>query len=233
MIQGILFDFDGTLADTSPVIFDCYAYATEKVLGHKAPLQPYLETFGQPLRPSLVRLFGAEKGNTICDVYRARQDVVHDRLIQPFPGVRETLEALRARHLPVAVVTSKLNKTCRRGLRCVGLEEFFDCVISSDLVSRPKPDPDGALRALEALGLAGRDKKAAPGTVLMVGDSPFDMLCGRGAGCETVAVEYTLVDRNTLAATHPDHWIGSMPELLQLIDRLDGRPEPTMEKTDK
>ena len=42
MIQGILFDFDGTLADTSPVIFDCYAYATEKVLGHKAPLQPYL-----------------------------------------------------------------------------------------------------------------------------------------------------------------------------------------------
>lgn len=125
MIQGILFDFDGTLADTSPVIFDCYAYATEKVLGHKAPLQPYLDTFGKPLRPSLVRLFGAGKGNAICDVYRERQDAVHDRLIRPFPGVKETLAALRARHLPVAVVTSKLNKTCRRGLRCVGLEHFF------------------------------------------------------------------------------------------------------------
>lgn len=48
MIQGILFDFDGTLADTSPVIFDCYDYATEAVLGHRAPRAPYVRTFGQP-----------------------------------------------------------------------------------------------------------------------------------------------------------------------------------------
>ncbi|MGI6262494.1 MAG: HAD family hydrolase [Succiniclasticum sp.] len=218
MIRGILFDFDGTLADTSPVIFDCYDYATEKILGHKAPREPYVRTFGQPLRPALINLYGETDGNAICDVYRRRQDEVHDRLIRPFPGVRETLEALRERNLPMAVVTSKLNASCRRGLRCLGLEEFFPMVISSDLVAEPKPHPASALLALQKLGLDNGDASS----VLLVGDSTFDMKCGKGAGCTTVAVEYTLVDREALRREgRPDYWIHSMPDLLPLIDRLD------------
>lgn len=223
MIQGILFDFDGTLADTSPVIFDCYDYATEAVLGHRAPRAPYVRTFGQPLRPALIDLFGETDGTAICEVYRKRQDEVHDRLIRPFPGVYETLEALRKRNLPVAVVTSKHHASCRRGLRYLGLEEFFPLVVSSDLVAEPKPHPASALLALEKLGRSGEAS-----SVLMVGDSVFDMKCGKGAGCLTVAVEYTLVDREALRREgRPDYWIRSMPDLLTLLDRLDatGRKE--------
>ena len=49
MIKGIIFDFDGTLANTLPVIFACYDYSTEKILGKKADRAPFIETFGLPL----------------------------------------------------------------------------------------------------------------------------------------------------------------------------------------
>ena len=55
MIKGIVFDFDGTLANTLPVIFACYDYSTEKILGKKADRAPFIETFGLPLTVCLTK----------------------------------------------------------------------------------------------------------------------------------------------------------------------------------
>ena len=105
MIKGIVFDFDGTLANTLPVIFACYDYSTEKILGKKADRSPFIETFGLPLTVCLTKIFGKEKGSRICEEYRAYQELHHDELIRPFPNVKETLEQLQQMHIPMAVVT--------------------------------------------------------------------------------------------------------------------------------
>ena len=102
MTKGIIFDFDGTLANTLPVIFACYDYSTEKILGRKADRAPFIETFGQPLYVCLTSIFGVEAGSRICDEYRAYQDLHHDELIRPFPHVKETLEQIRAAGIPMA-----------------------------------------------------------------------------------------------------------------------------------
>ena len=99
MIRGIIFDFDGTLANTMPIVFACYDYSTEKVLGKKADRAPFIETFGQPLKVCLTTVFGEEKGSLICDEYRAYQELHHDELIRPFPNVKETLEKLQSRRI--------------------------------------------------------------------------------------------------------------------------------------
>jgi len=214
MIKGIIFDFDGTLANTLPVIFACYDYSTEKVLGKKADRAPFIETFGQPLYVCLTSIFGKEKGSRICDEYRAYQEVHHDELIKPFPGVKETLEQLQLMDIPMAIVTSKSTATCLRGARCLGIENFFLTVIGSEQVTHSKPDPEPTRIALKKLG-------TKPVETLCIGDAPYDIMSGKAAGCHTAAVEYTQFDLHKFKAmVTPDYWLKDMPALLPLLKQI-------------
>lgn len=212
MIKGIVFDFDGTLANTLPVIFACYDYSTEKVLGKKADRAPFIETFGLPLTVCLTRVFGEEKGSRICDEYRAYQELHHDELIRPFPKVKVILELLQQRQIPMAVVTSKTTATCLRGARCLGIDKYFVTVIGSDRVTHPKPDAEPTQKALERLG-------TRPEETLCVGDAPFDIMSGKAAGCVTAAVEYTQVDKERFRSmATPDYWLTDLERLISLIE---------------
>ena len=214
MIKGIVFDFDGTLANTLPVIFACYDYSTEKVLGKKADRAPFIETFGQPLYICLTTIFGEVKGSKICDEYRAYQEIHHDELIRPFPGVKETLEQLQQMGIPMAVVTSKSTPTCLRGARCLGIADYFVTVIGSEQVTHPKPDPEPTKMALEKLG-------TKPEETLCVGDAPYDIISGKNAGCHTAAIEYTQFDLQKFKAmVSPDHWLQDIPALLPLLKQI-------------
>lgn len=209
MIKGIVFDFDGTLANTLPVIFACYDYSTEKILGRKADRAPFIETFGLPLKICLTKVFGEGTGSRICDEYRAYQELHHDELIRPFPKVKETLERLQQMHIPMAVVTSKSTATCLRGARCLGIDRFFVTVIGSDMVKHPKPDAEPTRMALDILG-------TPPEETLCVGDAPFDIMSGKAAGCLTAAVEYTQVTKNKFTGrAKPDFWLHDIKELLK------------------
>lgn len=214
-INGIIFDFDGTLANTTPLIFSSFDYATEKVLGQKADRGPYLETFGQPLRPSMIRLYGKENGEKICEAYRSYQEKHHDELLESFPGVKETLAALRERDLPLVIVTSRFYETCVHCLDTLGLHSYIKGIIGGDMITRYKPDPEPSLKGLELLGLPGEQ-------VLAIGDTPYDLLSAREAGCHTAAVAYTVFGReNLLRLVTPDYWLDTMPDLLPLLDRLE------------
>jgi len=214
MIKGIIFDFDGTLANTLPVIFACYDYSTEKVLGKKADRAPFIETFGQPLYVCLTSIFGEEKGSRICDEYRAYQEIHHDELIRPFPGVKETLEQLQQLHIPMAVVTSKSTQTCLRGARCLGIDHFFTAVIGADEVHHPKPDPEPTQMALKRLG-------TKPEETICIGDAPYDIISAKTAGCYTAAVEYTQFDLHKFKTmVTPDYWLNDLPALLPLLKQI-------------
>ena len=214
MIKGLVFDFDGTLANTLPVIFACYDYSTEKVLGKKADRVPFIETFGQPLYVCLTSIFGEEKGSRICDEYRAYQEIHHDELIKPFPGVKETLEQLQQMGIPMAVVTSKSTPTCLRGARCLGIENYFVTIIGSEKVTHPKPDPEPTRMALDKLG-------TKPEETLCIGDAPYDIMSGKAAGCFTAAVSYTQFDLQKFTSmVTPDYWLKELPALLPLLKQL-------------
>jgi len=213
MIKGIIFDFDGTLANTLPVIFACYDYSTEKILGKKADRAPFIETFGLPLQVCLTRIFGEETGSRICDEYRAYQELHHDELIRPFPKVKETLEHLQKAAIPMAVVTSKSTATCLRGARCLGIDRYFKDVIGADRVKHPKPDPEPVCTALQVLG-------TVPEETLCVGDAPYDMISGRDAGCQTAAVTYTQFDLERFKnIVMPDYWIKDLTGILPLLEK--------------
>ena len=97
-----------------------------------------------------------------------------------YPAVRPTLEALRARGILTALVSSSPRKFIDRFLDETGLTELFDYTVSGEECENHKPAPDVYLRAMEALG-------AHPDEVLVVEDSPLGIAAGRAAGAFVLA----------------------------------------------
>jgi len=212
-IKGLLFDLDGTLVNTNKIILACFDYACQTCLGHQVPQAEFINYFGIPLLEGMEALFPG-RGRELSDTYRAYQVLHHDELIEKFPHMEETLAKLAADGIKMAVVTSKKQETARQGLRCCGIEQYFSAVIGNGDVEEHKPAAQPSLKGLQALGLKGSE-------CLCIGDSPYDLISGRAAGCKTVAVRYSLFDQERLLHEgQPDYTISSIVELPKIIERL-------------
>lgn len=130
------------------------------------------------------------------ETYRDHNHRHHDEAVSAFPGVRECLQELHGQGLKLGVVTSKLHALAWHGLEICGLAPFLDCCIGADDCDESKPSPKPVRFGLEALGLSA---DRCP----YVGDSPFDMQAGAGAGCPTVAVTWGMFDEAVLVAQDP------------------------------
>lgn len=209
---AVLFDLDGTLADTVELILRCYRHTMQVHLGEAPPDADWLAGIGRPLRDQLGG-FARDVAEVaaMAETYSAFQHTIHDQQVAPFPGVAEALDALCERGVPVGVVTSKRGRMAARTLACCGLDGACRIVISADDVERGKPDPEPVLRALDRLGI--RDTAAR---TLFVGDSPFDLQAGRAAGTKTAAVLWGPFAEEVLLAERPDYVVRSPAELVAL-----------------
>ena len=213
-IKGVLFDLDGTLVNTTPLILESFRH-TFKQFGMPVPSDSELVAgFGLPMRTAVTAYMPDEMADEFCDAYRAYQRTRHDELIEGIDGVGETLYSLKQSGIKMAVVTSKKRPAAIRDLGCYDLVEYFDTIIACDDCSENKPLPGPSLMALKRLGLNGAD-------CLAVGDSPYDFQSARAAGCQTAAVRYTSFDWNfILNEGKPDYVLNKMTDLLTLIDTL-------------
>jgi pyrophosphatase PpaX len=207
---AVLFDLDGTLADTVELILSSYRHTMRTHLGEALPDERWLSTMGTPLDHQ-IRDFARDdlEATRMRETYQAFQREVHDRMVQPYPGTADVIRALRRRGTGLAVVTSKRSEIARRTLECCGLGAAFDVVVCADHVVHAKPDPEPVVRALERLGLAGR-----AADVLFVGDSPFDLRSGHGAGTKTAAATWGPFPRSALEAERPDYYLAAPGDVL-------------------
>ena len=213
-IKGVLFDLDGTLVNTTPLILESFRH-TFKQFGMVVPSDSELVAgFGLPMRTAVTAYMPDEMADEFCDAYRAYQRTRHDELIEGIDGVAETLSALKRSGIKMAVVTSKKRPAAIRDLGCYDLVKYFDIIIACDDCAENKPLPGPSMMALKRLGLTGVD-------CLAVGDSPYDLQSARAAGCQTAAVRYTSFDWNfILNEGKPDYVLNKMTDLLTLIDTL-------------
>ena len=208
--KGVLFDLDGTLADTIELILLSYRHTMRTHLGEAPPDERFLATIGIPLPTQLAGFArDASEAERMRATYVAYQSEIHDELVEPFPGAASVLATLRERGTRLAVVTSKRSGVARRTLECCGLWESIDAVVCADEVERPKPDPEPVHLALERLGLAHEANQS-----LFIGDSPFDLRAGRAAGTHTAAALWGPFSREALAAEEPDFYLTDLDGVL-------------------
>ncbi len=217
----ILFDLDGTLIDSVELILRSKTYAFES-RGLTTPSDAeWLRWLGTPLRNTFQRFADspAEVDRFIA-AYREFQLEHHDRLLRPYAGASETLEALRDAGHPIGIVTSKSVELSERGLDQVGLLEFVDTIVGADSTQKHKPDPEPVRVALDRLG-------ATPGRAMFVGDSVHDMHAGNAAGVATVAALWGPFTREDLLPSAPRYYLDRVGDLPTLAARLAAAPPET------
>ena len=210
-IRAVLYDFDGTLADSTELIFRCYRHTMTAHLGECPPDEEWLSGFGTPLDVQMAR-FGRTPAEAaaMVETYREHQRALHDEMLRPFPGAAETVRALEARGVALAIVTSKYRRATLQGLDLCGLTRHFPVIVTPEDVANPKPHPDPVLAALERLG-------ASASEALFVGDSPHDIASGKAAGTRTAAALWGPFPRQALERERPDAWLECQEDVLELV----------------
>jgi pyrophosphatase PpaX len=211
LLRAALFDFDGTLVDTTDLIYQSMRHAAGEVLGREISREVLMANVGQPL-PRQMELLSAEHAEALLDSYRLHNEENHDALIKEFPGVEESLARLRSAGVRVAVVTSKRRFSVDMALKTFpGLGEVVDQWVMMEDTTEHKPRPEPLLKGLELLGKIPKEEAA------YVGDSPFDVAAAKAAGVRSVAVSWGAFSEDALRAAEPDHLV---PDLDSAVDVL-------------
>lgn len=211
-IKTLLFDFDGTLMNTTNVIIQSWQQVYKAVTGAKGDERVILDTFGSILANALKDAFPEEPTDKLLKIYRDYQYDNFLRLIEFYPGVEEMLEIVKDKVEHMALVTSRLRKTTNQAVEEFRLDRFFEVIVTADDCTKHKPDPQPVNIALERLGVG-------PEGTMMVGDTLFDRECARRAGVESTLVSWApSIDVHTLNGSDiPDHILETPSDIFAII----------------
>ncbi|KJS12555.1 MAG: hypothetical protein VR67_08610 [Peptococcaceae bacterium BRH_c8a] len=209
--EYVLFDLDGTLLDTLPLIETSFRHAFEQL---KIPWAngAVMKTIGIPLRDAC-KQFGGDRWQELFDCYVSYQLTIHDAHVKVFPGTMEALADISPLVRGMAIVTSKRRPVAQRGLSVTGLGRYMQHLVALEDVEKPKPNPEPVLCGLEKFN-------ASPEQAIFIGDSCFDIMSGRQAGVVTVAVSWGMAGPEDLRDSKPDFLVDNWPDLVALIKSI-------------
>ena len=212
IVDAIVFDFDGTLADTLPLITASWNAALRDFLPRPHSVEDVVARFG-PTEENMLRAYLHDQNQATIDAaierYFAHYQSEHD-LVQPFEGVREMLHQTRARGYKCGLMTGKAHRAAMITLELLGWQDEFETIITGDDIARTKPDPEGILKALQVLAVP-------PERAVYLGDMDFDIEAARAAGCRAFAAGWHTHDVVSLRATKPDAWLNEPQDLWHFL----------------
>ena len=231
-IRGVAFDLDGTLVDSAPGLtaaVDNALYALELPMAGEERVVTWIGNGADVLiqraltwaRQERAALRAAQGKPSVDhdDIPQAEQQAILRKLFDRyygevaeegsflFPAVADTLGALHAKGLPLALVTNKQTPFVAPILASLDIAKYFTVVIGGDDVKNKKPHPEPLLLVAEKLGLA-------PGELLFVGDSRNDIQAAKAAGCSSIGLTYGYNYGEPISLSEPDHIFDQFNELL-------------------
>ncbi|PIC63095.1 pyrophosphatase PpaX [Sporosarcina sp. P13] len=208
-ITTLLFDFDGTLADTNELIISSFRHVLDEHFPGRYERSDILPFIGPTLHETFSSI-AFDKTEQLIHEYREWNIANHDAIVTEFEGVTETLRQLHAQGVKMAVVSTKKRDMVERGLNLLGITKYFETVIGLDDITNPKPNPEPLVLALKRLD-------STPEEALMIGDNFHDILGGQNAGVRTAAVAWALKGEEYLQTFKPTFMLQHMSDLLSLV----------------
>ena len=204
-----LFDADGTLIDTTELIYRCFVHTCATFGNIPVSRKDIVKNIGLTLRRQMEVYFGPLDDKEFA--LRAKEHMKYQLSIyrdhlRIFPTVREGLDRLRTRGRTCAIVTSRRRETLDLYLKETGIYDYFKVFVTPENTEKHKPDPEPALAALTMLGAP--DKANA----VFIGDSEFDIECGRRAGLDTAFVAWSHNDPAALPS-QPTYLVSDLTQM--------------------
>ena len=217
--KAVLLDLDDTLLDT---VLDLHAAACGMLadLGRPPVAVEEIRAYVGRGIPNLVKRVLAGKLEAADDPnpppadalasFRKHYEHFNGRAAKPFPGVLAGLDELRAKGLPLGVITNKAQAFTIPLLERTGLLPYMSVAVSGDQLPRPKPDPMPVIWACGRLNVS-------PADTLLIGDSVHDFHAGKNAGCKVFLVPYGYNEGQDVHGLAADAIVGSIAEAARLI----------------
>ncbi len=208
VIKAVIFDFDGTLADTLPVCFLAFESVFRKFDNREVSSEEIIAMFG-PSETGIIR-DNLKNGNydeaieLYYEIYRDR----HEAMVQNNEEISTLLRQLKTNGYKLGIVTGKARRSLNISLDCLGLDNIFDVIITGDDVEFPKPHPEGINKALELLSVS-------PNDAVFLGDSDADIIAGKQANIHTIGVHWLPNYQSPHFNTQPDEVYSNINEFLE------------------
>jgi HAD superfamily hydrolase (TIGR01549 family) len=234
-IRAIIWDYDGTLADTRHKNLMVTRKIVEHITGRGAEEFPALQSLENYMAVTKKatnwrEMYMAEYGMTVAQTDKAgrlwTEYQLQDTTYIPFyDGIDEILRTLQ--HFPHGIVSQNARSNIVNALQQQGLSEYFTCIIGFEEVDikRQKPEPDGLLLCIEKL------TRFTPGYILYIGDHETDVKCAHNTNDElkkdcldiqviTVAVFHNSDVGHSDWMFTPDYTADTAEDIIRIVERL-------------
>lgn len=204
MMKLVLFDFDGTIADTLPLCLHAFQAALTPYAGHMMTVEEISKTFGYNEEGMIHLLVPGHEKEALAD-YLSAYERLHGECSALFDGIPELFADLKSNGMKVCLVTGKGEPSCAISLRYFGLENTFDAVRTGS--------PEGDIKAKNFVSLI-RQFGFDPAECVYVGDAVTDVTESQKAGIACYSACWSgTANRAALEAVNPGRVLGSLDEL--------------------
>lgn len=214
MLKVLVFDWDGTLADSVSKIVACKKFLAEKYHLPAPSEEMVRSVLGTKFEEALANCFPDATQITLIQLGQEFHALMQQDSYQAnlFPGANAVLDALKKRGIKLAIASSKDRREMDKAIVHNQLEGIFECICCGKEYQE-KPHP-------AMLNYIKKKFNAQPDECLMVGDTTTDIQFAANAGIQTVCVTFGALPKLTLQSMNPCAFIEEWKQLLEVIDRL-------------
>ncbi len=208
--KSIVFDLDGTLADTIPITVYAIKETVKRITGKELSDQDILKEFGPVDTEIVKKLIGNGKGLQGEKLYvEIFEEKFHD-FVKPIEGINELMEYIKDEGIKTGVFTGRGERVARIILEKLNLVSNFDVIVAGDHTQKPKPDPEGIMIALDKLGCETSDSA-------YVGDFDVDIEASRAAGVTSILALWSSTGSEELINLNPDKHFRKVSEFIDWL----------------
>jgi 2-phosphoglycolate phosphatase len=212
-IKTVIFDLDGTLIDSRG---DIISSVNKTLTNFNMPTLPHdiiAGYIGEGVELLIKRSIGEENAHRLEEAMKFYLDTYNEECVKSTPlftGVQKVLEELKKNNINIALATNKSNMFNEKILKHLEIYGYFQVIMGAESVTNRKPAPDVVHEILDKV-------EGSLETTLIVGDSKFDMMCGKNAGIYTCGVTYGIDSIESLIEHEADFMIHNIEKLLRVV----------------
>lgn len=211
-MKAVIFDFDGTLANTLPI---CY-YAFQKVFkefDNKELTSEEIKAMFGPSETGIIKenLTNLDK-ETAIELYYEKYLENHSNLVKHNEEIEKLINYLRNKGIKLGIVTGKARRSLDISLKKLEMDHYFDVIITGDDVMNPKPHPEGVIKALSILGVENNE-------AVFIGDSDADIQAGKEANVYTIGVRWLPDYQTEEFDIEPDSLFNNVHQFVDFIQK--------------
>ena len=206
----LIFDLDGTILDTYPLIRETFIQLFKQFLPEYQYSESDLQSF---FGPGLIDTFtkigcSEEQSKHLFREYRKLSVELQPKYLRMFPDTIEVLESLRKSGYKMAIFSNKINEAITSNLRQMGMLSFFDFIVGIDQVEKPKPNRRGIDLIKKTMGVD---------ECVYIGDTQTDMQTAVNAGIDGIGVGWALTSPEDLLIAGAKYVVLNMKEMLKIV----------------